>query len=68
MPLTDNGVDKALSIDADGTEGIAQITAIAGLTGLTEEAAAVTSDNLAIVKVKRRPNWGGGPVQSSISP
>ena len=52
VQITTSGSDSLLSVDRDGTGstyGFAQIATIAGVTGLTDEAALVNSNNLIVV-------------------
>lgn len=52
VQITTSGSDSLLSVDRDGTGstyGFAQIATISGVTGLTDEAALVNSNNLIVV-------------------
>ena len=51
VKIEDSGGNSILSIDADGTGGTygwTQIATLTGITGLTNEAALVTSGNLLV--------------------
>jgi hypothetical protein len=52
IEITTSGSDSIVKVDRDGTGGtysLAQIATLTGITGLTDEAALVSSGNLVVV-------------------